>query len=217
MLLFHFAPTLLRSGSSNPALSDREWLRPGCEVRVEELDNRLFRDLRSGRPGACAELVRDHSRAVYGFLVHLTGDIHKAEDLTQETFTTAWVKIATFQGRSTLATWLHRIAYTKFLDGRRVDQRELGKREYFSRPSFTQCDPVAIALANDEAQHLNRALQRLEAPERAVIVLHYLQGLNYREMAEVLEEPVGTVKWRTGKALACLRALLSHEVPDYAT
>ena len=49
-----------------------------------------------------------------------------------------------------------------------------------------------------------------------MLVLHYLQGLSYREMAAVLDEPTGTVKWRTTEALNRLRALLSEEVPDHA-
>jgi DNA-directed RNA polymerase specialized sigma24 family protein len=48
-------------------------------------------------------------------------------------------------------------------------------------------------------------------------VLHYLQGLSYREMAAVLDEPTGTVKWRTAEALSRLRALLGEEATDHAT
>ena len=83
---------------------------------TEPDDQRLVNDLRAGRRDACAELVRAHYQAVYRFLVHLTRDVHRAEDLTQETFAAAWEKRATFEGRSTPATWLHRIAYTKFID-----------------------------------------------------------------------------------------------------
>src|SRR5436305_14025797 len=90
---------------------------------------RQVRNLRAGRPEACAELVRAHYPAVYRFLVHLTRDVHQAEDLTQEAFAAAWEKIATFQGRAALATWLHRIAYTKFIDARRAAQRAAGLRE----------------------------------------------------------------------------------------
>ena len=86
-------------------------------------DRRLLKSLRAGRSEAFAELVRGHYQAVYRFLVHMVRDVHRAEDLTQETFATAWERIATFQGRSTLATWLHRIAYTKFVDGQRSDRR----------------------------------------------------------------------------------------------
>ena len=71
-------------------------------------------------------------------------------------------------------------------------------------------------MAGDEARRLYRALYRLGAPERTLLVLHYLQGLSYRAMASVLDEPTGTVKWRTAEALQRLRALLCDEVPDHA-
>ena len=61
-----------------------------------------------------------------------------------------------------------------------------------------------------------RALEELDAAERAVLVLHYLQGLSYREMAAVLDEPTGTVKWRTAEALNRLRALLGEEAVNHA-
>jgi RNA polymerase sigma-70 factor (ECF subfamily) len=184
---------------------------------VTDPDNqRLLNDLRSGRPAACAELVRCHYQAVYRFLVHLTRDVHQAEDLTQDTFAAAWEKIAMFEGRANLATWLHRIAYTKFIDAQRAQRRALGLRERLTPPIAFAADPFDTAMADDEARRLYAAMHGLDAPERALLVLHYLQGLSYREMASVLDEPTGTVKWRTSEALGRLRALLSDEVPDHA-
>jgi RNA polymerase sigma-70 factor, ECF subfamily len=180
-------------------------------------DQRLLRDLRAGRPDACAEVVRAHYQAVYRFLAHLTRDVHQAEDLTQETFAAAWEKLAAFQGRSTLATWLHRIAYTKFIDDQRAQRRAAGLHQRLTSPQVVPADPLDAVVADDEAQRLYRALDGLDAPERTVLVLHYLQGLSYREMAAVLDEPTGTVKWRTGEALNRLRAVLCDEVPDHAT
>ena len=86
-------------------------------------DRHLLKSRLAGRSQASAELIRAHYQAVYRFLLHLTRDIPRAEDLTQETFVAAWEGIATFQGRSTLATWLHRIAYTKFIDSQRSERR----------------------------------------------------------------------------------------------
>jgi len=162
-------------------------------------------------------LVRGHYQAVYRFLVHLTRDIHQAEDLTQETFAAAWEKIATFQGRSTLATWLHRIAYTKFIDAQRAERRAAGMLQRLTSPKGSPSDPLDTVMADDEAERLYRALQGLDAPERTLLVLHYLQGLSYRDMASVLDEPTGTVKWRTAEALNRLRAMLCDEAPDHAS
>jgi RNA polymerase sigma-70 factor (ECF subfamily) len=185
---------------------------------TEPDDQRLLREIRAGRREACAELVRAHYQAVYRFLAHLTRDVHQAEDLTQETFAAAWQKIAAFEGRSTLATWLHRIAYTKFIDAQRTQQRAAGMRERLTRRVVAVSpSPSEGVMAGDEAERLYQALDGLDASERTLLVLHYLQGLSYREMASVLDEPAGTVKWRTSEALHHLRALLSDEVPDYAT
>jgi len=183
---------------------------------TEPEDQRLLSNLRAGRPEARAPLIRGHYRTVYRFLVHLTRDVHEAEDLTQETFAAAWEKIAKFHGRATLATWLHRIAYTKFIDAQRARRRAAGMLERLTSPNVLSSDPLDTVIADDEAQRLYRALHGLDTPDRTVLVLHYLQSLSYREMASVLDEPIGTVKWRTCEALNRLRALLSDEVPEHA-
>ena len=72
-------------------------------------------------------------------------------------------------------------------------------------------------MADDESRRLHQALDGLDAGERILLVLHYLQDLSYREMASVLDEPSGTVKWRTHEALNRLRVLLDEEVPDHAS
>ncbi len=180
-------------------------------------DQRLLSSLRSGCREACAEFVRGHYQTIYRFLVHLTRDVHQAEDLTQETFAAAWQRLATFQGRATLATWLHRIAYTKFIDALRAERRAKNLRERLGSVEDSLSHPIDTVMADDEAQRLYPALHGLEELDRTMLVLHYFQGLSYREMASVLDEPIGTVKWRTGEALNRLRTLLSDEVLDHAT
>jgi RNA polymerase sigma-70 factor (ECF subfamily) len=179
-------------------------------------DRRLLHGLRSGLSEAYAELVRSHYQAVYRFLLHMIGDVHRTEDLTQETFATAWERIGTFEGRSTLATWLHRIAYTKFIDGQRSQRRGEAVREQLTSRALAPVDPLEAAMAVDEARRLYQALDELDPADRTLLVLHYLQGLSYGEMASVLDEPSGTVKWRTREALKCLRTLLTEEESDHA-
>jgi RNA polymerase sigma-70 factor (ECF subfamily) len=141
---------------------------------------------------------------------------HRAEDLTQETFVTAWERIDTFQGRSTLATWVHRIAYSKLIDSQRTERRNASIRQMHATSPVAANDPLQTAMADDEASRLHRALDELDAADRAVLVLHYVQGLSYREMAVVFDEPTGTVKWRTSRALNALRILLGEEFRDHA-
>ena len=180
-------------------------------------DRRLMKRLRAGRSEAYAELVRSHYQAVYRFLLHMIRDVHRAEDLTQETFATAWERVMTFEGRSTLATWLHRIAYTKFIDLQRSERRGAALLERASNPALAPVDPMETAMAVDEARYLYQALDELDPDDRTLLVLHYLQGLSYGEMALVLEKPSGTVKWRTSEALNCLRTLLGEENSKHAT
>jgi RNA polymerase sigma-70 factor (ECF subfamily) len=178
-------------------------------------DQRLLNDLRAGRSEACGEVIRGHYQAVYRFLVHMTRDVHEAEDLTQETFAAAWQQIGAFEGRSTLATWLHRIAYTKFIDAQRAVRRNARLRERLPGSQMSSDDPLDSVTADDESRRLYQAMQGLENSDRTLIVLHYLQGLSYREMSSVLDEPTGTLKWRTSEALNRLRSLLTDEVPHH--
>jgi RNA polymerase sigma-70 factor, ECF subfamily len=179
----------------------------------EPAEERLLEAVRAGRREACVALVEGHYAAVYRFLLSLTRNVAQAEDLTQETFAAAWQNLAGFDGRSSAATWLHRIAYRKFIDGRRsaVRRAALTGRLAESAPRYDCANPLEALVADDEARWLAETVQRLEEPDRVVIVLHYSQGLSYREMAEVLGEPAGTVKWRTSAALERLRALLVAE------
>jgi RNA polymerase sigma-70 factor (ECF subfamily) len=180
-------------------------------------DLRLLRLLRARDREGCAEFVRAHYQAVYRFLAHLTRDVHQAEDLTQETFAAALEKISGFEGRASLATWLHRIAYTRFIDAHRAELRSEKTFERVRSSMSSAVDPLDTVSAGEEAQRLYRTLHALDTPERTVLVLHYLQGLSYREMSAVLEEPTGTLKWRTTAALDQLRNLLNHEAPGHAT
>jgi RNA polymerase sigma-70 factor (ECF subfamily) len=161
-------------------------------------------------------LVHSHYESIYRFLLHMVRDPHHAEDLTQETFVTAWERIDTFQGRSTLATWVHRIAYSKCIDSQRTERRNAAIRQTHATSPVAPDDPLQTAMADDEARHLHRLLEELDPAQRAVLVLHYVQGQSYREMAVVLDEPSGTVKWRTSQALNALRILLGEEYCNHA-
>ena len=177
-------------------------------------ERQLLKDFRQGRRNGYEQAVCRYYKDVYRFLVYLTGDIKHAEDLTQETFASAWKKVNSYEGRSSFKTWLYRIAYNKFVDLKRKEQRynrliEKMAQNDFCREGF---DPLSRIQAKERSGVLYEAIHKLETAERAVIVLHYIQGMSFRKMVMVLDEPVGTIKWRTSKALKKLRDFLGGRV-----
>ena len=183
---------------------------------MDETDERrLIGRARSGDAAACATLVRSHYAAVYRLLAQLTHDAHAAEDLCQDTFAAAWSKLGSFAGGSTFATWLHRIAYRRFLDSRRSAKpgRAPTADEHEGPPAraAAHVDPLAGIVADEAARSLYAALDRLDEPDRHVLAMHYLSGLSYRQMADVTGEPPGTIKWRVSAAVGKLREILRED------
>lgn len=152
-----------------------------------------------------------HYKSIYAFLFNLGFEESLAADLTQETFLSAWQGIADFRGKASLSTWLHRIAYNKFVDSKRaMERRNAGAEQLQARQRDRQeeAGPLDQLLLAERSQCLRNAIGKLDGRDAVVIVLHYLQGLSFREMAATLDEPAGTIKWRTSRALARLRDIL---------
>ncbi len=182
-------------------------------LRRSERQN--LKDIRQRWQEACEAIVCQNYKSIYCFMAYLTDDTDLAEELTQETFASAWANISRFKGRASLRTWLHRIAYHKFVDSRRKLKRDATlmarlKEQRHEIPGTES--PFCRILADEHLRFLYKAIGRLEPSEYLVIVLHYIQDLSFREMAKVLDEPAGTIKWRTSHALKRLKALLTDRV-----
>jgi RNA polymerase sigma-70 factor, ECF subfamily len=174
----------------------------------------LIARIRAGDRAACEDLVRDEYDAVYRFSLHLTADTHAAADLTQETFRAAWQKLPQFDGRSSVASWLHRIVYNQFIDSCRKNRRVREIRERLQRNSMQPAElpPWRDAAAEEGTRCLVDAVAQLPNDQRALIALHYFEGLSLRETADVVGQPVGTVKWRVHAALRTLRTMIDVEM-----
>jgi RNA polymerase sigma-70 factor (ECF subfamily) len=187
---------------------------PWKQPVTQRSDNSLVSRILAGNHEACVELIGHYHAPIYRLLLHLSRDAHLAEDLAQETFLAAWSKIGRFNAASSLNTWLHTIAYRKFIDACRRRERTLSTQGDASIDvaESNSPSPYDSALASENTRRLYRALDRLKSAERDVVVLHYLQGLSYEEMAAVLSQPSGTVKWRTRQALEHLRRALESKI-----
>ncbi|MDA1073317.1 MAG: RNA polymerase sigma factor [Proteobacteria bacterium] len=121
-----------------------------------------------------------------------------ADDLCQETFMTAWQKLASFTGQGSFAGWLSRIAYTEFLQFKRRQGR---------RPLEVEgiADAPASNPSPDTGPDLERLLGIVERHEALMLILSYGQGLTIDEIGELLQVPAGSVKSKIHRAKARIR------------
>ncbi len=160
-------------------------------------------------------LARRFYTGVYNYLCWICRDAALAEDLTQETFMQVWHHLADMRDRKAARTWVYRIARNEFLQHRR---RTGGDTVAFEDCDLDdRADPQALSpqhnLEREELQAAVRlAVNRLTDAHREVIVLHNLEGLSLRQIAHVLDVPIGTVKSRRAKAFHALRDSLGKEV-----
>ena len=168
---------------------------------------------RQGDRHAFARLVRAHQSRVRLQLRRLTrGDAALADDLAQETFVQAWLHLNDFRGDARLATWLHRIALTRFLQHVRRPQLPVEWRdpdaEAASDPGY---DPRAVeGLGRD----VERALLALSEIQRLAVVHCFHLDLTHAEAAQVLGLPLGTLKSHLDRARTRLRELLGAWNPE---
>ena len=182
--------------------------------------------VQAGNTAFFAKLVTAYQDRLFGAMCIVLGNRQDAEDVTQEAFAKAFLKLDTFQGRSSFFTWLHRIARHVAIDNRRRGWRERQQRladvgdgldlVSSSVMRSPDPDPGEVAERNENHQRLYRALAMMDQERREVITLRDLQGLDYAEIAEILQVPVGTVRSRLHRARLELKDLLAGSAGDEA-
>jgi len=171
-------------------------------IRTRWEERRLAKQALTGNRDAAEKLVARHYASVSRFLLHLTGDIHEAEELAQDTFVGAWQSLATFEGKSSLRTWLHRIAFRKYVSRRNSPESHALQEEHVDvRQDFV--GPLIEALA------MEQAIATLPEQLRVTFLICQMQELTAREAAEILGVPEGTVLSRMHTARERLRRQLA--------
>jgi RNA polymerase sigma factor (sigma-70 family) len=158
----------------------------------------------AGDRAAFSQLVRLHQGPVRAQLRRLTSADHSwADDLAQETFIQAWRKLDQFRGQARLSTWLHRIAYSIFLQAQRRRKLEV---EFVSDDHETSHDESRQNVLESD---LANAMRRLTKGEQLAILHCYQLDLTHEETAYVLGIPAGTVKTNLARGKAKLRTQLA--------
>jgi RNA polymerase sigma-70 factor (ECF subfamily) len=197
---------------------------PMTTVRHADLDatdEELMSRFRGGQRDAFGLLVRRYERELYGYLCRYLGDASLADDVFQNTFVQVFVKADQFEDGRQVRPWLYTIATNQAIDALRragrqpavsLDGQLAEGGEGEPRPLLELLEargPGPLDQTEDEERRLlvRAAVDRLPELFKQVVVLAYYQGLKYREIADVLAVPVGTVKSRLHAALVKLQEL----------
>jgi RNA polymerase sigma-70 factor (ECF subfamily) len=188
---------------------------------MPDFDNtELLARLKAGDQSAYAKLVEDNASAIYRLALRMMGNEADAEDVLQETFLSAFKSIDRFEGRSSLSTWLYRIASNAALMRLRrnepeqvsVDEPvERDDGEMMPRQFFDFCCLPEDDLLREEArEQMKQAIDDLPPTLRSVFVLRDIEGLSTAETAEALDLSESAVKSRLMRARLKLRDELSR-------
>jgi RNA polymerase sigma-70 factor (ECF subfamily) len=171
----------------------------------------LVERCRNGDLAAFEELYRTHAKKLYSLLFRMLANQADAEDLLQDVFLTAHRKLDTFRGDSALGTWLYRLATNLCLDHIRSRAGRASQVTDSLDDEPWLADATARSLADQAVSRmdLERALAKLPEGCRAAFVLHDVEGLEHREVGEILGIAEGTSKSQVHKARLRLRALLT--------
>jgi RNA polymerase sigma-70 factor (ECF subfamily) len=176
----------------------------------------LLEQCRQGDVAAFEPLVEKYRERVWRLAYHHLRDSEEARDVAQEAFVRAWQALPSFRGQSAFYTWLFRIAMNVAMDRARQRAsrgRALGTErvpeEDWERVMVDQApSPEQRAARAEQRARIRQALATLPEHHRTIIMLSDLEGLSYREIAEVLDIPMGTVMSRLHHARKRLRAAL---------
>lgn len=183
-------------------------------------EQRLIEDSVRGNSAAFGELVRRYQDRLYNAVVHIVGCRVEAEDVVQDAFVQAFVKLSSFKHDSKFYTWLYRIAFNVSISRRRRRRTELSVE--FSRettgdePVDDEVSPSASLEQEEQRIQLQQAMKLLSDEHRAIIVLRHIEEFSYEEIADVLDIAVGTVRSRLHRARAQLLEHLRRFMPDEA-
>lgn len=180
----------------------------------QKLEDKTLRAAVQGDQQAWWQLVQAYSGRVYGLIYRQCGDPELAEEITQITFVKMVGKLADYQERGKFESWVFRIALNRLRD-------EIRRRKRQAIPvDFVETPPEAIGQASDEAvpeaklmeqeqaTALHRHVKDLPEADQEILYLRYTSELSFAQIAEVLDQPLGTVLARGHRALKKLRAKL---------
>ena len=193
--------------------------RAGLRTAEAAPERAIVERMSAGDGEALRELYDIHSRAVYSLALRILRVQSDAEDVVQEVFVQAWRQAARYDAtRGTVAGWLLMQARSRSIDRLRARQArpEHAEDERAADPPDASAGPDIQIVRGEQARRVRQALDDLPRLQRTALELAYYEGLTHVEIAEQLEQPLGTIKTRIRQGLLKLRQALGagEETPE---
>jgi RNA polymerase sigma-70 factor (ECF subfamily) len=213
----------------NAALYETEYVHSPAPALSQLTDEQLLVQYReTGEREIFAELVHRYERELYSYLKRYLGSAELAEDAFQAVFLQVHLKCDQFEEGRRVRPWLYAVATNQAIDAQRRNRRhrmisldhagKLGQadegRDFTDMMASAEPDPMVRAGESERNELLREAIGQLSDQMQSVIQLVYYRGLKYREAAEIMAIPVGTVKSRLHAAIARLSEFWSRNHPD---
>lgn len=169
----------------------------------------MLRQIAQGDEAALGQLYDRFGTTVYAVAFRITGQQVDAEEVTMEAFAQVWRDAVKFDpSRGSVPAWLCVIARTRALDLVRSHSRRQRLNESVAREPMEESSAIPDVLHDERRKAVNAALAELPDAQREAIELAYYQGLSQSEIAEQLQQPLGTIKTRMRAGMMKLREML---------
>jgi RNA polymerase sigma-70 factor (ECF subfamily) len=201
-------------GSPRPQAALLIPVSPSSKARRVKTETELIQEALAGNSQSYGELVERFQDRLFNAMLHVVGSPDEAEDVVQDSFVQAYIKLDTFQGNSQFFTWLYRIAFNNALSRQRRRRGELSieqSREITgSDPEDRHESPEEPLMREERVVLVTKALTLLSEEHRMILVMREMQEHSYEDIAEMLGINIGTVRSRLSRARNQLKIQLEE-------
>ncbi len=180
-----------------------------------ESDQRLVKRVCAGEREVFAQLIERYKSRIFHTTLRMLRNREEAEEAAQDTFVRAYRGLAKFREDASFATWIYKICYNvclNYLERKKPPRVDLSEADFFSLPEEDTPDRL---FEHREFQHLlEQAMAALPPKQSSALVLYHAQELSYQEIAEIMEEPINSVKTHLFRGRAKLREKILQMMPQ---
>jgi len=178
-------------------------------------DTELIHSYRQGKREALNILIERYLSMIYRFLYRMIGDARAAEDWVQETFVKVWRSLTKFDSSKSFKTWIFSIAKNTAIDYlRKKKELPFSQLESEEMPDMAETIMDLQPLPNEILAHkdlghaLEKALSKLPAKSRSIVLMHETEDMTFQDIADTMHEPMNTIKSRYRRAMFFMRDIL---------